>query len=115
MKKERLVVMNGSKIVQVEDGPNEWRVEKVEKADGIRPNYYNLFAAKEAALSVSLAGTVLHVDAASIYQLVGQEIVRHERSKFDKVPENGAVLTVEYKQGRAVVSMPQIPKRARSR
>lgn len=110
MKKQRLLVMNGQKIVQTEEGPNDWRVEKVEKAQGIRPGYYNLYTARTADKSATTDGIILHVDAQSIYQHSGKEVVLHAKQDFDKVPDMGSAASICYKEGRAVVSVPQQQK-----
>lgn len=115
MKKERLVVMNGQKIVQVEEGERDWRVEKVEKAHGIRPGYYNLYSAVSADKTAPTDGIVLHVDGEGVYQLVGKQVVRHSAKEFDKVPDYGAAATIQYKEGRAAASTPQQAKRGISR
>lgn len=115
MKKERLVVMNGQKIVQVEEGEKDWRVEKVEKAHGIRPGYYNLYTAIPADKASSTDGIVLHVDGEGVYQLVGKQVVRHSAKEFDKVPDYGAAASIHYQEGRAAVSTPQQPKRSIAR
>lgn len=115
MKKERLVVMNGQKIVQVEEGEKDWRVEKVEKAHGVRPGYYNLYSAVPADKTEATDGVVLHVDGEGVYQLVGKQVVRHSVREFDKVPEYGAAASIQYQEGRAAVSTPQQVKRGKSR
>jgi hypothetical protein len=115
MKKERLVVMNGQKIVQVEKGPNEWTVEKVEKANGIRPGYYNLYGAQAADKTKMVDGVVLHADADAVYQLEGRAVIRHSSSDFDKVPDSGSAVAINYVEGRAVVTSPQKLSRGKTR
>jgi hypothetical protein len=115
MKKERLVVMNGQKIVQVEKGPNEWTVEKVEKANGIRPGYYNLHGAQSADKGKTVDGVVLHADADAVYQLEGRAVIRHSASDFDKVPDSGSAVAINYVEGRAVAISPQKLSRGKTR
>lgn len=115
MKKERLVVMNGQKIVQVEKSPNEWTVEKVEKANGIRPGYYNLHGAEAVDKTKSVEGVVLHSDADAVYQLEGRAVIKHSAEDFDKVPDSGSAMTINYVEGRAVVASPQKLARGKTR
>lgn len=115
MKKERLVVMNGQKIVQVERSPNEWTVEKVEKANGIRPGYYNLHGGGTVDKAKTVEGVVLHSDADTVYQLEGRAVVKHSVADFDKVPDSGSAIAVNYLEGRAVVTSPQKLARGKTR
>lgn len=107
--KQRLVVMNGQRIVQsLETGAKSFDQAKnvpVGRSGDIKPGVYNLYSALDASKKEQYIGQVIHADKNSIYQKVGINIIRHERSDFDKVPEIASVLTVSYNdQGRAVTS-----------
>ena len=113
MTKKRLVVMNGQKIIQSERAPGDWQVEKVEKAHGIKPGYYNLHSAVTADKKSSYVGPVVHADQDFLYQQNGVGLVRHTRDSFDILPEIGAHITIGYSQGRANMQATS-PKKARS-
>jgi cell filamentation protein len=110
--KQRLLVMNGQKIVQNEQGAGKWQTESVDKAWNVKPGIYNIYQAKAADKSATHTGVILHADKNNIYQQIGREFVQHKRSDFDKVPDKptdvGATVTVAYSQdtGRANVSAP---------
>jgi len=104
--KERLLVMNGQRIVQSEQEPGKWHTEHVDKAGSVKPGIYNIYQAKQADKATTHDGVILHADKQHIYQQVGKEFIKHERADFDKVPEIGGAKSVTYDQstGRAVVA-----------
>lgn len=101
--KQRLLVMNGQKLLQTEHA-GEWKVDKVEKAGTIRPGIYNLYLAAPADQASAHIGIVLHADSQFVYQQVGKTFVRHERTRFEQVPTLGAPVSIRYQQDRAVVA-----------
>ena len=101
--KERLLVMNGQRIVQHEEG-KEWVNDKVGSAGSIRPGIYNLFVASQPDKTKEHDGVILHTDKDNVYQQVGKSYVKHAKSDFDKVPEVGVNSKIKYEQGRAIVS-----------
>lgn len=102
--KQRLLVMNGSRIVQHEQG-GQWRNEKVDKAGTLKPGIYNLYLASRADKSATCSGVIVHADKDSVFQQVGKTYVVHVRADFDKVPEIGSALRISYDaQGKANVS-----------
>jgi len=106
--KQRLLVMSGQRIAQVEQA-GEWRNDKVEKAGNVKPGIYNLYLASQADKAKSHDGVILHADKDSVYQQVGKLFIKHDRENFDKVPEIGEVKTIAYEQGRAVVRTSSAP------
>ena len=69
--KQRLLVMNGSRIVQSEqDG--QWRSEKVDKAGTLKPGIYNLYLASRADKTATSSGVIVHADKDNVYQQVGR-------------------------------------------
>ncbi|MDR8093133.1 conjugal transfer protein TraO [Burkholderia gladioli] len=103
--KERLVVMNGTRVVQLEKAPGQWENGKVDKAGSVKPGVYPIYLAAAPDKSKAYDGPVIHADKQSIFQQTGKaEFVRHARSDFDKVPELGVAKHIAYSQGRAVVT-----------
>ncbi|MFC3658459.1 KfrB domain-containing protein, partial [Xanthomonas hyacinthi] len=88
--KQRLLVMNGQRLVQSEQG-GRWATDKVEKAGTIKPGIYNIHLSTKADKSQSHDGVIVHADKDHVYQQVGKHFVQHDRANFDKVPEIGAI------------------------
>lgn len=113
--RQRLLVMNGQKITQAEQG-GVWKSEKVEKAGAIKPGIYNLFSAQKADKSQQYDGAVVHIDEGSVYQQVGKKMIMHDKSGFDIVPEAGSVKSISYgAQGKAEAGEVLKANRSRSR
>lgn len=110
--KQRLLVMNGQRIVQTElEGV--WANQKVDKAGALRPGMYNLYTAQQADKEQAHAGVIVHADKGQVYQQVGKNFVMHARSDFGKVPEIGESKSISYSaQGKAIVAA-EAPKLAR--
>lgn len=118
--KERLLVMNGRKIVQAEQGQEWITTGKVDKAGQLKPAIYNLHAAVPATEGTT-QGTLVHVveakrdkdkleglvEPARLYLQVGRGFVVYEAqaaSLFGKLPEVGSSVAVEYEKGAAKVT-----------
>ncbi|MDL1867481.1 conjugal transfer protein TraO [Betaproteobacteria bacterium PRO4] len=113
--KQRLLIMNGQRIVQIEQG-GTWKNEKVDKAGTLKPGIYNLYMAKEADKGQKHDGTIVHTDNGSVYQKIGTNFVMHDRKNFDKVPDVGTLKSIGYDaQGKAVVAEAAKLSRGRSR
>jgi len=107
--KQRLVVMNGQRIVETAQESNgsfvNAKYDVIGKANGLKPGLYNLYAAAKPDKSQATEGLILHADRESVYQGKGKNIIKHDRADFDKVPEIGSSLSVSYNdQGRAAVT-----------
>lgn len=102
--KQRLLVMNGQRIVQTEqDGT--WLNQKVDKAGALKPGIYNLHTAQPVDKKKKYEGLIVQIDSNGVYQQSGKNLVRHERPDFETVPEIGRAVSVSYdKQGRAIVT-----------
>jgi hypothetical protein len=114
--KVRLLVMNGQRIVQVEQG-GEWTNQKVDKAGELKPGIYNLYMAQKADKAGLHEGLIVHSDRSDVYQQVGKSFVKHARDDFQKVPEVGGFKSISYdSQGTANVASGEIKLvRGRSR
>ena len=112
--KQRLLVMNGQRLVQSEQG-GQWNTDKVEKAGLIKPGIYNIHLSAQADKAKTEDGVILHTDRDHVYQQVGKNFVKHDRSDFDKVPEIGSAKSISYNaQGKAAVAA-EAPKLTRGR
>ncbi|MBI3407691.1 MAG: conjugal transfer protein TraO [Planctomycetes bacterium] len=101
--KQRLLVMNGQRLVQSEQG-GQWNTDKVEKAGSVKPGIYNIYLSSQADKAKAHDGLIVHADKDHVYQQVGKNFVMHNRADFDKLPEIGANSSVKYDSGKAVVT-----------
>ena len=101
LKKERILVMNGQRIIQQEEG-GQWITQKVGKARELKPGIYNAYLAKDADKTLQHTGVVFHIDDKYVYQQEQNGIMRHPFSAFGAVPEYGRPVCITYEAGRAV-------------
>lgn len=101
--KQRLLVMNGQRLVQIEK-EGQWATDKVEKAGPVKPGIYNIYLALEADKAKTHEGVVVHQDRSHVYQQVGKSFVKHALSDFDIVPDIGTNSSIKYVQGAAQAS-----------
>lgn len=94
--KQRLLVMNGQKLVQNEvDG--KWKTVKVTKAPDLKAGIYNIYLAKEAeTANHSYEGLIVHIDKDFFYQKSGSDFIKHPAKYFLKLPEVGKNITIRY-------------------
>jgi cell filamentation protein len=101
-KKQRILVMNGQRVVQQEQ-EGQWVTQKVGKARLLKPGIYNAYLAREADRNRQHTGFIFHADETHVYQHEGAlGITRHPLSAFGAVPEYGLPVTISYEEGRAV-------------
>lgn len=114
MARERLLVMNGSRILQAESGANDWQNVKVTPgADGLKPGFYNLFSAQRVEANGQYQGPVVHADKSKVFQQVGKTMVAHDASAFKQTPTIGKAYAVAYSNGSATVREGQSQARGR--
>jgi cell filamentation protein len=101
--KHRLLVMNGQRLVQSEQG-GQWNTDKVEKAGTIKPGIYNIHLSVQADKAQTYDGVILYADKNTVYQQIGKSFVKHKRLDFDKAPEIGSNSSIKYNNDKAVVS-----------
>ncbi len=94
--KQRMLVMNGSRIIEAATESGSWSVLKVEKAGQLKPGIYNLYSARKAAKDGQFIGPVIYTDGQSVFQKTGSTLVVHERSAFARLPELGVTKCIEY-------------------
>jgi cell filamentation protein len=97
MSKERVLVMNGQRVLQSEDA-GKWKNDNVDKAGDIKPGIYPLYMSKGPDKTASYNGPIIHADKQSVYQQVGKQIFKHDRKNFDKLPEVGTEKNISYDQ-----------------
>ena len=107
MARERLLVMNGTRILQSEGEGGAWQNAKVTPETGqhLKPGFYNLFAAQRADDANGIyQGQVVHADKDKVIQQVGKQLVSHDASNFEGKAVVGKLYTVAYTKGSATVS-----------
>lgn len=114
--KQRLLVMNGQRIVQ-EEIEGAWANQKVDKAGALKPGIYNIYTADKADKSKRYDGVVVHTDNNNVYQQIDKKFIMHSRQDFDTAPTIGSAKSISYNdQGKAVVSAEAVRlSRGRSR
>jgi hypothetical protein len=105
--KQRLLVMNGQRLVQNAQG-GKWETVKVEKAGTVKPGIYDIHLSSPAEQTKAYDGPILHADRDYVYQQVRKSYIKHDRAIFDSVPDVGANLNVRYENGKAVVTVASI-------
>jgi hypothetical protein len=114
---ERLLVMNGRKIVQGRDASGTWVDNKVEKAGELRAGLYNLHTATDAAKNKTYEGIIVHVDEGRVFQHTASGVIRHDLNVLPAAMKQqiGKSLAIGYDAAGAVVKIEAAKKRTRSR
>ena len=101
--KQRILVMNGQRLVQAEEG-GQWVTQKVVgKAGNLKPGIYSAYLAKDAEQALQHSGVVFHSDDKYVYMLEEQGVTRHPMDAFVARPEIGLPVSITYEEGRARV------------
>lgn len=93
--RHRLVVLNGHKVLQANDG-DDWSNVRVEKAPGLRPGLYHLSSAQAADKTASHAGALLVAVNGLLYQATAAGMIAHALADFDQPPPAGGSGTIAY-------------------
>jgi len=116
-KKQRIIVMNGRKILQTQVN-NEWEatgtIKKVE--EGVRPGIYNIYLAKAPGDKNQYEGKIIHVDKENnvFYQQVKKDFIVHQLNAVDVKPFAGKDLVIKYDGERATLTQADVPKKKRT-
>ena len=98
--KQRLLVMNGQKILQ-NFNDNEWRTAGLIKKseEGIKPGIYNIYLAKKAETeNKAYEGLILFIDKQEgvVYQQVRKDFIAHKLESFSSPPPIGKNVSIQY-------------------
>lgn len=107
--KQRLLVMNGQKLLQ-EEQDGQWVTTRVDKAGAIRPGLYNLYLSEPADRTRHHDGMIVHADRDGVYQQVGKTMIRHELVQFGRLPESGRNASIRYKEQKAQVDVAAVKR-----
>lgn len=99
----RVVVANGSRQVESEFN-NKRFVTKVDDAANLPKGIYDLRAAQQPQQTGErrYEGAVIHATKDTVYQLAGNEIIRHNARLFERAPTVGTNFNATYNNGRLV-------------
>ena len=115
--KQRIIVMNGQKILQTQNN-NEWETTgAIKKAEeGIRPGVYNIYLAKEPSDKNEYEGKILLVDKENgvFYQQTKKDFIVHQLKAVDVKPVAGKDVVVRYDGEKAVLSQMDALKNKRA-
>ena len=104
MEKQRVVVMNKSHLLEVEQN-GKWQVANVTPAPkGMKPGVYLLHTAKEAAEGQEYDGQIVHKDKNHVFQKTASGVVKHPARAFAQPPELGATVSIKRQGDKVVVA-----------
>jgi hypothetical protein len=115
--KQRMVVMNGQKIIQTLVN-NEWEttgtIKKVE--EGIKPGIYNIYLAKPPGDKKRYEGKIVYIDRenAVFYQQTGKDFIVHRLNAVDGKPVAGKDMMIEYDGEKACFTQMDLHKKTRT-
>lgn len=98
--KQRLLVMNGQRILQSYSN-NEWKTAGlIKKAEeGIKPGIYNIYLAKTAETNNKVyEGLILFINKQEglVYQQVNKDFISHKLESFSSHPPIGKNVSIQY-------------------
>tara|TARA_R110002073_G_scaffold332871_1_gene519556 strand:+ start:2738 stop:3109 length:372 start_codon:yes stop_codon:yes gene_type:complete len=105
--KQRIIVMNGQKILQTQNN-NEWETTgAIKKAEeGIKPGVYNIYLAKEPSDKNQYEGTILLIDKDNgvFYQQIKKDFIVHQLKAVDIKPVAGKDVVVRYDEKKVTLT-----------
>jgi len=107
LEKQRIIVMNGQKILQTLIN-NGWETTgTIKKAEeGIKPGIYNIYLSKAPSDNKQYEGKILHIDKedAVFYQQVNKDFIMHKLNAVDVKPVAGKDVVIKYDGERATLT-----------
>ncbi len=106
--KQRLIILNGYKILQNFDN-NGWKTTGLVKkaAEGLKPGIYNLFNAVDAkTCNIVYEGLILYIDKKQgiVYQQQpNKALIAHKLNSFDHMPYVGKYITFQYDDSKIIL------------
>jgi len=116
MANQRVLVMNGHRLLETAGEDGKWKVTKTEPAPaGLKPGIYNIANAKAPTKDAVHDGVVIHADSQHVYQQTAKgQFVKHDLGAFEQTPAIGANIAVRYEGSRATVTASAGQSRSRS-
>ncbi len=99
--------MNGQRLIQTYHDNQEWKTDKVERAQGLRPGIYNIYLAKivednNKQSQNDFNGVIIHINNTAVVQQIGKDFVMHDLKKFSKAPMIGDNVAIKYSQDKNI-------------
>ena len=103
--KLRLIVLNGQRIVEIEED-GTWKCQEVGKAGKLKPGIYNLYLSQHPDKTKRHDGVIVYSTDSYIFQKVEEIFIMHSLSDFHETsPDIGTNKSIVYDvQGKARVS-----------
>lgn len=117
--KNRVIVMNGQRILQEQSESNKWKDINVNRAEGLKPGIYNIFTSKDVDKTVldaikEFSGQIIHHTAKTVIQKSGNGFYGHDKNLFGKLPAVGSFVNIKYDESKKItVSNTQAQKSTR--
>ena len=115
--KQRMIVMNGQKILQVQVNDVWETTGTIKKAEeGIKPGIYNIYLAKTPSDKNQYEGKVLYIDRenAVFYQQIKKEYILHQLNAMDGKPVAGKDVLIKYDGEKAKLTQVDVLKKKRT-
>ncbi len=94
--KNRVLVINGQRVVQNKQTTGDWEVTQVDKAGELSPGIYNIYLATIADKSKKYDGFIIHVDQKYVYQKADKQFIKYDYSHFEKPLVPGTIKRIAY-------------------
>lgn len=114
--KQRIIVMNGQKILQTLVNDVWETTGTIKKAEeGIKPGIYNIYLAKTPSVKNQYEGKILYIDkdSAVFYQQVNKGFIVHKLNAVDGKPVAGRDVAIKYDGEKAQFSQTDVLKKKR--
>ncbi len=99
--KNRVIVMNGQRILQTEEAAGKWKDIEVKPAGGLKPGIYNIHLAKTVdkktlQKQTEFIGQVINISESAVIQQKDKEFFAHKKELFDSLPAIGSLIGIKY-------------------
>ncbi len=114
--KQRIIVMNGQKILQALVNDVWETTGTIKKAEeGIKPGIYNIYLAKAPSDKDQYEGKILYIDKdnAVFYQQINKGFIVHKLNAVDGKPVAGRDVAIKYDGEKAQFSQTDVLKKKR--
>ena len=115
--KQRMIVMNGQKILQVQVNDVWETTGTIKKAEeGIKPGIYNIYLAKAPGDNNQYEGKILYIDKenAVFFQQVKKAYILHQLNAMDGKPVAGKDALIKYDGEKAKLTQVDALKKKRT-
>lgn len=94
--KQRILVMNGQRLIENLDENGKWKTIKVSKAESLKGGIYNIFTAKDADNKMGASGILIHTTKDEFFIKTPYGFLKYELTEQIKLPAIGSNINVSY-------------------